>query len=108
MAEIHTLGASAPVDPIPSSGHLAIAWHGAKQAQRAVRALAAVGQLLRVPVPDDSEADNGSLRHVSREDLCELLGVVCTALESKTDSVHTSAKAALEGLLGTSLPEDAQ
>lgn len=66
-----------------------IAWHSLREGElrRATCALAAVEQLLRVPVPDDSEADPGNLRHVWRDDLAELLGLIGSTLQDKGEDL---------------------
>lgn len=83
---------------------LVITHYGLGELQRRVRALAAIEQLLRVPVPDDSEADNGSMSRVWRDDLGALLGLVCDGLEEKADFAKQLARESWEQLRGCPMP----
>lgn len=94
----HKKSASAPAAlPTPAAPPRAldlrnasvIAWHSLREGElrRATSALVAVEQLLRVPVPDDSEADSGNLRHVWRDDLAELLGLIGSTLQDKGEEL---------------------
>ncbi len=102
MAHIYHLGTPAPTAPaqplhggISLVNHLAITCYGLGEVDQRLRALAAVQQLLRVPVPDCDEADNGSLRHVWRADLAALLDVVCDSLADKVAFAAKMAEASL-------------
>lgn len=72
-------------DAVPFAGRIALVHYSLTELYRRQRALAAIEQLLRVPVPDDDPADDGSMSRVYRNDLAELLGAVGQSLDDKTD-----------------------
>lgn len=80
---------SAPPRALDLRNASVIAWHSLREGElrRATCALAAVEQLLRMPVPDDGEADSGNLRHVWRDDLAELLGLIGSTLQDKGEEL---------------------
>lgn len=65
-----------------------IARYGLDEIRRNVSALFAIEQLLKVPVPHDQDdpTEINSMRHVFRDDLHELLLVVCSSLQEKVES----------------------
>ena len=99
MAHIYHLGTSASARPlhasIPLAANLAITCYSLDEVDQRLRALAAVQQLLRVPVPEDDEADSGCMRHVWRADLAALLGVVCESLADKVAFATKMAEVSL-------------
>ncbi len=109
MADIYHLGTPAPTAPtlplhggIPLTANLALTCYGLGEVEQRLRALAAVQQLLRVPVPECDDTDNGSMRHVWREDLAALLNVVCESLADKVEFTAKLAEASLAQVRGGS------
>ncbi|HRD34040.1 MAG TPA: hypothetical protein PLR02_07270 [Rhodocyclaceae bacterium] len=78
---------------VPFSARIVLTHYSLTQLRRTLGGLAAIEQLLRVPVPDDAGDDNGQLAHVYRDDLCELLGTVCQQLQDKTEFLIELAEA---------------
>jgi hypothetical protein len=85
------------------SNTVALTWHGTDQLCRHAKALVAVEQLLRVPVPEDiTDGDNGNLRHVWRDDLAELLSLIAHTLQDTAWRTEENAKAVLDYVTGKS------
>lgn len=78
---------------VPLSARIVLTHYSLTQLRRTIGGLAAIEQLLRAPVPDESGVDHGALSHVYRDDLCELLATVCQQLQDKTEFLIELAEA---------------